>query len=225
MAASIGRRKTPATLAAVRPLAVILAAVALATAACSSGSDSSAGQEPGPAQDTTPMSTPAQHFTKDQLPKLALQPSDAPEGMRYSRKESGRMSLSQVGFVLDSQIKPLRVLKLKGIYDATFDSTSRRSDLRLASRLWLFDDADSAQKWLNKTERDSQQYAFESLAPPKLGDDAWAGYGNLAAQVLTYAFRKDNVVVVTSYTTQTEELSQAAAVAAAEKAAQRLEKT
>lgn len=202
---------------------MILAAVALATAACSSGSDSSVEPQPAPRQDTTPTAKPEEHFTKDQLPKLALQPSDAPQGMRYTKQESGRMSLAQVGFILDSQIKPLRALKFKGIYDAIFDSTSKRSDLRLASRLWLFGSAAAAQKWLDKTESDSQQFAFQSLAPPQLGDDSWAGYGNLAAQVMTYAFREGNVVVVTSYTTQTEELSQAAAIAAAEKAARRLE--
>jgi hypothetical protein len=206
----------------VRLLAVILAAVALATAACSSGSDSAGEPQPGPAQDTTPAE-PAEHFTKDQLPEIALQPSDAPSGMRYSKQESGRMSLAQVGFILNSQIKQVRALNLQGIYDATFDATSRRSDLRLASRIWLFDDADNAQKWLDKTESDAQQFGFEALASPDLGNDSWAGHGQLAAQVLTYAFRKGNAVVVTSYTTETEALSQAAAIAAAEKAEQRLE--
>jgi hypothetical protein len=205
----------------VRTLALILAAVALAATACSSGSDSSAEPQPGPAQDTTPTHQSSKHFTKAQLPKLALQPSDAPRGMRYTKADSGRMSLADVGFILKRQIAQVRALKLKGIYDATFDSKS--SDLRLASRLWLFENADGAQRWLDKTERDAQQFAFEALSSPQLGDDSWAGYGNLAAQVITYAFRRGNLVVVTAYTTQTEELSQSAALAAAQKAAERLE--
>ena len=205
-----------------RTFALIAAVMALTASACSSGSDSSAEEQPGPAQDTTP-SAPAAHFTRDQLPKIALQPSDAPDGMRYTKELSGRQSLADVGFIVPSQINEVRNLKLKGIYDATFDTKKRTSDLRLASRLWLFEDEEGAQKWLDKTERDSQQFAFEALAPPRLGDDSWGGYGNLAAQVLTYAFRKGNVVVVTSYTTEIEELSQQAALAAAQKAAQRLE--
>jgi len=203
----------------VRAFALILAAVAIAASACSSGSNSSAEEQPGPAQDTTP-SSPTEHFTKEQLPKLALQPSDAPAGMHYVREASGRMSLADVGFLLPSQTKPLRRLKIKGIYDATFDA--KKTDLRLASRLWLFADADGAKQWLAKTQNDSEQYAFEQLQAPRLGDESWGGYGNLAAQVVTYAFREGNLVVVTSYTTQTETISQRAALAAAAKAAKRL---
>jgi hypothetical protein len=203
----------------VRSLAVILVAVAFAVSACSSGSDSSE-EEPGPAQDTTPQVESSPRYTKAELPKLALQPSDAPSGMRYTKEASGRMSLADVGFILDEQIAEVRALDVKGIFDATFDSTS--SDLRLASRLWLFANADGAQQWLDKTERDSQQFAFQPLTTPDLGDDSWAARGNLAAEVVTYAFRLGNLVVVTSYTTQTEQISESAVLAAAQKAAERL---
>jgi hypothetical protein len=199
---------------------LILVALAFAVSACSSGSDS-AEEEPGPAQDTTPQ-VESRRYTKAQLPKLALQPSDAPRGMRYTKRDSGRMSLAQVGFVLDEQIAEIRALDVKGIYDATFDSTS--TDLRLASRLWLFANADGAQQWLDKTERDSQQFAFQALTSPDLGDDSWAARGNLAAEVVTYAFRLGNLVVVTSYTTQTEQISESAVLAAAQKAAERLDR-
>jgi hypothetical protein len=209
----------------VRSLALILAVLALVAAGCS-GSDSSAEeQQPGPTQDTTTQSSgETKHFTKAQLPKLALQPSDAPAGMRYTKEASGRMSLADVGFILDKQIAEVRSLGLKGIYDATFDAKSRSKDLRLASRLWLFADADAARQWLDKTERESEQYAFQPLTTPDLGDDSWAARGNLAAEVVTYAFREGNLVVVTSYTTQTEKLSESAALAAAEKAADRIAK-
>lgn len=202
-----------------RAFALILAAVALAASACSSGSNSSAEEQPGPAQDTTP-SAPTAQFTKEQLPKLALQPSDAPAGMHYVREASGRMSLADVGFLLPSQTKPLRKYKIKGIFDSTFDA--KKTDLRLASRVWLFADADGAQRWLEKTQQDAQQYAFQPLQAPRLGDASWGGYGNLAAQVVTYAFREGNVVVVTSYSTQTEAISQRAALNAAAKAEKRL---
>jgi len=204
-----------------RTFALILAAVTLAASACSSGSDSSAGEQPGPAQDTTPAPSGV-HFTKAELAKIALQPSDAPQGMHYVKEASGPQTLADVGFIVPSQITQVKNLNLKGIYDSTFDAKKRTSDLRLASRLWLFADEDGARRWLDKTERDSQSFAFEALQTPRLGDDAWAGYGNLAAQVVTYAFRKGNLVVVTSYTTQTEELLQRDALAAAEKAAERL---
>ena len=70
---------------------------------------------------------------------------------------------------------------------------------------------------------DGPQVLFEPLTSPSLGDDSWAAQGNLAAQVITYAFRRGNLVVVTSYTTQTEALSESAALAAAQRAADRLE--
>ena len=196
----------------------------LAMSACSSGSNSSAEEQPGPAQDTTP-SAPAAHFTKNQLPKLALQPSDAPKGMRYTKEASGRQSLADVGFIVPSQINQVKNLNLKGIYDATYDSKKANSDLRLASRLWLFADEDGARRWLDKTQRDAESFAFEALETPRLGDDAWGGYGNLAAQVVTYAFRKGNLVVVTSYSSQSETLSQKDALAAAEKASRRVSET
>jgi hypothetical protein len=210
----------------VRLLAPILAVLALVAAGCNgSDSSSSAAGQPGPAQETTPQVQPAgggKHFTKAQLPKLALQPGDAPPGMRYTRAASGRMSLDDVGFILPKQIADVRALNLKGIYDSTFDAKS--GDLRLASRLWLFGDADGAEHWLDKTESDSQQYGFEPLTSPDLGDDSWAARGNLAAEVVTYAFRMGNLVVVTSYTTQGAQLSESAALAAAQKAAQRVAK-
>jgi hypothetical protein len=159
------------------------------------------------------------------LPKLALQPSDAPKGMRYTKEASGRQTLADVGFIVPSQINQVKNLNLKGIYDATYDSKKPKSDLRLASRLWLFADEDGARRWLDKTQRDAESFAFEALETPRLGDDAWGGYGNLAAQVVTYAFRKGNLVVVTSYSSQSETLSQKDALAAAEKASRRLSET
>jgi hypothetical protein len=206
----------------VRTFALMLAAMALALSACSSGSDSSAEEQPGPTQDTTPSESAA-HFTKDQLPQLALQPADAPKGMRYTKEASGRQTLQDVGFIVPSQINQVKNLRLRGIYDATYDSKKRTSDLRLASRLWLFADEDGAKRWFDKTERDAQSFGFEALQTPKLGDDGWAGHGNLAAQIVTYAFRKGNLVVVTSYSSQSEGLSQRDAQAAAEKAARRLD--
>jgi hypothetical protein len=204
----------------VRAFALILAAVALAASACSSGSDSSAEEQPGPAQDTTPAESAA-HFTRAQLPQIALRPSDAPAGMHYVKESSGRQSLEDAGFVLPSQTKQLQKFKLRGIYDATYDAEN--TDLRLASRVWLFADADGAKRWLEKTQRDAEQFAFEPLEAPRLGQESWGGYGNLAAQIVTYAFREGNVVVVTSYSTQTEEISQQAALDAAAKAAERLD--
>jgi hypothetical protein len=206
----------------VRPLALTLAVLALAAVGCN-GSDSSADQQPGPAQETSPQVQQgggAKHFTRAQLPKLALQPSDAPTGMSYTREASGRMSLADVGFILPKQVAEVQSLGLKGIFDSTFDT--KRGNLRLASRLWLFADAAGAKHWLDKTESDSQQFGFEPLTAPDLGDDSWAASGNLAAEIITYAFRTGNLVVVTSYSTETEKPSESAALAAAEKAATRI---
>ena len=210
-----------------RAFALLVAALALTAAACNSGSDQ-AGQEPIPPrpaatqqQPATQPSAPASsaHFTKRQLGRAALQPADAPNGMRYTRVDSGRKSLAQIGYIVDRQISQVRDLGFQAVYDATFDSTT--TDVRLASRLWLFAKPEGAQKWLEKTAQDSQTYGFEPISAPPLGDDAWAGKGNVGADVITYAFRTGNLVVVTSYETQSEQLSQSAKLAAAEKAAER----
>ena len=71
---------------------------------------------------------------------------------------------------------------------------------------------------------DAQQlYGFEELASPPLGQDSWAAHGNVGAVVVTYAFRTANLVVVTSYSTQSQELSPDDALAAAQAAEARLE--
>ena len=201
-----------------RPLAVLFLIAALAASACSSGSDSAADDQPGPPQETTPAQ--AARFTKAQLPKLALQPSDAPPGMRYTRPDSGRKTLFDVGIILDDQVSQIRGLGIQGIYDSTFDST--KTDVRLASRIWLFAKPQGAVRWFEKSRSESELYGFEQITAPRLGEDSWAARGNVGAAVLSYAFRTSNVVVVTTYSTQSQELSESAALAAAQKAEARL---
>ena len=193
--------------------------VALAASACSSGSDTAADEQPGPPQETTPAPETAR-FTKAQLPKLALQPSDAPPGMRYTRPDSGRRTLFDVGIILDDQVSQIRGLGIRGIYDATFDST--KTDVRLASRIWLFAKPEGAVRWFEKSRSETELYGFEAITAPRLGEDSWAARGNVGAAVLSYAFRTSNVVVVTTYSTQSQQLSESAALAAAQKAEARL---
>ena len=211
-----------------RSLALVLVLAALAATACDSGADKSASAgAPGGSQTTAQQTTAQQtttpaashHFTKQDLSHVALQPSDAPSGMRYTKAESGRKSLADIGYIVADQTRPVRKLGFEAVYDATFDSTS--SDLRLASRLWLFDKPEGADRWLRKAEQDAQTYAFQPIDSPQLGDESWAAKGNVGAAVITYAFRTGNLVVVTSYTTQSQKLSEAATLAAAQRAEQR----
>ena len=214
------------TAAAVRVLAaLVLIAASLAAAACSSGSGDAADQQqqPGPSQDTTPTpttSSEAPRFAKADLPKLALQPADAPRGMRYTRPDSGRKTLFEVGIILDDQKAQIQGLGIQGIYDATFDSTT--TDVRLASRLWLFAKPEGAVRWFEKSRSETELYGFEQITAPSLGEDSWAARGNVGAAVISYAFRTSNVVVVTTYSTQSQELSASDALAAAQKAEARL---
>jgi hypothetical protein len=203
----------------VRPLAALVLIAALAASACSSGSDS-AEEQPGPPQDTTPAAAEKADFTKAQLPELALQPSDAPPGMRYTKPDSGRKTLFDVGIILEDQVAQIRGMGIQGIYDATFDSTS--TDVRLASRIWLFKEPEGAVRWFEKSRSETELYGFEQITAPRLGADSWAARGNVGAAVISYAFRTSNVVVVTTYSTQSQELSESEAIAAAQKAEARL---
>jgi hypothetical protein len=203
----------------VRSLVVLVLFAALAASACSAGSDTAADERPTTTQETTPAAE-TRLFTKAELAKLALQPSDAPTGMRYTKVDSGPKTLLDVGIVLDDQVAQIRGLGIRGIYDATFDS--KTTDVRLASRIWLFAEADGAERWFEKSRSESELYGFEQITAPPLGEDSWAARGNVGAAVISYAFRTGNAVVVTSYSTQSQELSESAALAAAQRAEARL---
>jgi hypothetical protein len=203
----------------VRPLAALVLLAALAASACSSGSDTAADEQSTTVQATTPAAE-TRHFTKAELPKLALQPSDAPAGMRHTKVESGPQTLLDVGIVLDDQVAQIRGMGIRGIYDAIFDS--KTTDVRLASRIWLFAEVDGAERWFEKSRSETELYGFEQITAPRLGQDSWAARGNVGALVVSFAFRTSNVVVVTTYSTQSQELSDSDAIAAAQKAEARL---
>jgi hypothetical protein len=195
--------------------------VALAGSACTGGSDEAADEQPqAPPQETTPSALETRSFTKKELPQLALRPSDAPEGMRYTKVESGPKMLLDAGIVLDDQIEQIRSMGFRGLYDAIFDSTT--TDVRLTQRIWLFAEPNGAERWFEKSRGEQQLFGFEELDAPPLGQDSWAAAGNVGAAVISIAFRIGNVVVVTSYSTQSQELSPADARAAARKAEARL---
>jgi hypothetical protein len=202
----------------VRPLAALFLFAALAASACSSGSDTAADEQPTTTQKTTPAAE-TRVFKKAELAKLALQPSDAPAGMRYTKVDSGPKTLLDVGIVLDDQVAQIRSMGIRGIYDAIFDS--KTTDVRLSSRIWLFAEVDGAERWFEKSRSESELY-FEQITAPPLGQDSWAAQGTVGSAVISHAFRTGNVVVVTSYSTQSQELSESAALAAAQRAEARL---
>jgi hypothetical protein len=219
-----------------RPLSRLLALLTLAvlvTAGCSGGSESApeqppttesvpteSGPQPGTTERTPPTRRPAL-FTRADLPRLALRPSDAPDGMRYTRAESGAKTLSDAGLILEDQTAEVRRLGFRGLYDSIFDA--RGSDLRLASRIWLFSGHAGARRWLEKTRSDSTAFALVPFPAPLLADGSWAARGNLGgSDVISHAFRAGNVVVVLAFSTQTVTLSGPDALAAARTAVARV---
>jgi hypothetical protein len=208
----------------VRLLALLLAMAALFAVGCAGGdddSDSAREESPG-ATTTAPSATTSDRvYARAELPRLALQPNDAPPGMRYTKVESGPKTFDEVGLLLDADVAEVRSLGLHAIYDVIFDS--KRSDVRLASRLWLFRKAAGARSWLAKTENDAATFQFQRVAAPHLADGSWAARGNaVGSEVITHAFRAGNVVVVVSFSTQSRTLSEADALAATRKALRRV---
>lgn len=214
-----------------RRLAVLLAAAAFVAAGCADD-DSGSAREDSP--ETTPtevtptvapppaatVTEPERLFTRADLPKLALRPSDAPSGMRYTKAESGHKALADVGIALDTQINELRQLQFRAVYDAIFDTPS--ADLRLASRMWLFRQAQGASRWLERTRANSFAVALEPIQAPSLADGSWAARGSVGgSDVITHAFRSGNLVVVVTFSTQRRPLSEADALATAQRAVRR----
>jgi hypothetical protein len=219
-----------ATLVRVRRVVVLLAAVAFVAAGCADD-DSDSGDQ---AQTTTPADVtptvtpppaattvePEQLFTRADLPRLALRPSDAPSGMRYTKQESGHKQLGEVGIALDTQINELRSLQFRAVYDATFDTPA--ADLRLASRMWLFRRAQGASQWLERTQANAFAVALQPIQAPLLADGSWAARGNVGgSDVITHAFRSGNVVVVVTFSTHRRPLSEADALATTQRAVRR----
>lgn len=220
-----------------RPLALVLAMLVLVAVGCAGDDDDSdsaaedspaatspTGQVPNapPLGTTTAPSTESgPTYTRAELPRLALQPSDAPSGMRFTKAESGRKTLFEVGIALDTQTRELRSLGFRAVYDAIFDST--KSDLRLASRTWLFRGTQGAERWLERTRGNSLAVALQPLQAPRLADGSWAATGNVGgSEIISHAFRARNVVVLVTFSTQSERLSEADALAAARQAVARV---
>jgi hypothetical protein len=216
----------------VRRLVVLLAAVLFVAAGCADD-DSDSARDEAP-ETTTPtevtptitgpptatVTEPERLFTRADLPKLALRPSDAPNGMRYTKQESGHKALADVGIALNTQINELRALQFRAVYDAIFDTPA--ADLRLAARLWLFRQAGGASRWLERTRANSFAVALEPIQAPSLADGSWAARGNVGgSDVITHAFRSGNLVVIMTFSTQRRPLSEADALAAAQRAASR----
>lgn len=215
-------------------LLLLLLTAALAAAGCDGGSDDGPGAEPaataeaGPAE-SEPATTeaapepaePARLYTRAELPSLALQPADAPAGMRYTKAESGARTLFDVGIILDDQVAEARELGFRGAYDAIFDATG--ADLRLSSRVWLFAGAEGATRWLERTRDDAQLFQLAPVSAPPLADDSWAARGNVAgSEVVSHGFRAANVVVVVTLSSQSVQPSEPDALAAARTALDRV---
>lgn len=154
-------------------------------------------------------------FGPEDLPRLALQPSDRPLGLRYARDQSGRKSLGAIGFVLPREIAQVRRLGLLAVYDAIFVSAG---DRRLGTRLWLFRSPSGAGRWLAETREKSLSLRLAPIPAPPLGDESWAVRGPVAVAagaIVSHAFRVGNLVeVVSLFGTRTPPTAREALIAA-----------
>lgn len=183
-------------------LAPIVAAAVVLAAGC--GGDSSSAS-PSPTTQTTTQTTvqpvarpkPWRTFTKQELPRIALQPTDAPADLRYVRAESGRTSLEEMGLILPRQQRSVRSLGYLGAYDAVFAARAASSDRRVAQRIWLFKTRSGAKQWLVQTKQDAVDLQFSELDAPLLGEESWAARGLIqigGGRAITHAFRLGNAV-------------------------------
>lgn len=216
-----------------RSLLFLLALVAL-FAGCTHGSDDGAADTtatttptavPAPADETEtetaaadePAASEEPQFAKADLPQIALQPRDAPEGWTYVEAESGPRTLDEAGIVLDEQLAQVRNYGLVGIRDAVFDS--KQPELRLSSRVWLFARPRGAARWLEKTRQDLTLFQFDQIDAPQLADGSWAARGEADGnRLISHAFRLSNAVIVVTLSSQKVEPREADALAAAERA-------
>lgn len=140
---------------------------------------------------------PWRTFARKELPRMALQPTDAPADLVYVREESGVRSLADMGLILPRQQRAVRSLGYLGAHDAVFAAKRRTSDRRVAERIWLFKKRSSASAWLERTRRDSVDLEFDALPAPPLGEESWAARGLIqigGGQAITHAFRLGNAV-------------------------------
>ncbi len=208
----------------------VLALCGLLASGCSGGSDDSAAPETtapvltGPPQETTaPPEEPARLFTKADVRRLALQPSDRPLGMRYVKAESGMRTFFDVGIIGDEPEREADEQDLRAVFDATFDAP--RTDMRVAARYWLFAKAAGARYWFDRTRERSQAVGFQELQESGLGDESWAGGGDLGGPlVISHVIRIANVLVVVSQSTSQLRPSEEEALTAARQAVRRLER-
>jgi hypothetical protein len=210
----------------VRKLVLVIMTLSFVVAGCAGGdddNDSESAREDSPAATTAPRGATTTEgsrervYARAELARLALQPNDAPPGMLYTKAESGAKTFEEVGLLLGPDLAEVRRLGLDAIYDVIFDA--EQSDLRLTSRLWLFEKPGGARSWLAKTENDAASFQFQRVRAPRFGDGSWAARGNAAgSEVITHAFRSGNVVVVVSFSTQSRTPSESDALAATRKA-------
>jgi hypothetical protein len=217
---------------AIAPLAALVAALAV------SGCGGSTTASPTPSETTQTTTTPqpvaqpapkppkpSRVYTKRELPLLVLRPKDGPKDMRFLASESGPRTLEEMGLILPRQVDEMRNYGFLTARDAIFVARSPRSDRRVAQRVWLMRTPKLASKWLARTKDDLGGLGFEQVTPEKLGEESWAATGQAAGgAVITHSFRLGNAVFVVTSFASSEDLTPAAARAAAHAALARARK-
>lgn len=220
-----------------RRLAVLAAPVAAATLLVSGcgGSSSTAAPEPAPpppppatapppppppAPKPTKPTKPWRLFEQAELPKIALQPKDAPADLKYLRDESGTKLLEDE-LILPRQRRQVRSYGFVGMHDAIFGAKDPGSDRRVTQRVWLFKTPKGAKGWLKRTQADAAALEFSSIAAPVLGEESWSAQGLIqigGGQAITHNFRLGNAVFTVLMYGDTTPPSEAGALAAAQAA-------
>ncbi len=157
-----------------------------------SGCGGSKTASPAPT-DTTPTTTspqpvaqpapkpkptkPPRIYTKRELPKLVLQPKDAPADMRFLPSESGPKTLEQMGLILPRQIDEMRNYGFLAARDAIFVTRAPGSDRRVAQRVWLMRTPKFASRWFAADEGRSRRSRLRAGHPGEAGGGVVGSHG------------------------------------------------
>jgi hypothetical protein len=147
----------------------------------------------------------AKTYARDGLPKLVLQPSDAPEGTTYDAQDSGPQDLDQFAGTDKAKRAAFAAAGFEGAYFAQFVSpglsggAAEQTPQIAVSFALLFPDVARARLGLQALEADVRRRGtgLSDRPDPKLGDGSFALYGTFRRGVppgFMHAWRLNNGV-------------------------------
>jgi hypothetical protein len=137
-------------------------------------------------------------FSTDDLGDLVLKPSEAPKGLEYSTRDSGRGALEKANG--EAALAPLRKFGLEGDQVSKFLSTGKSGGPVFAETIGLvFKNHDGASKALELSRQQASGGGRTKTIPANgLGDEAWGLHGTFfsanAPDTYFYTWRVDNAL-------------------------------